>query len=267
MNTFGMESLDDCPSHPMFNDFLDLTTEQRTESFLVNVRTVVDKHFNFTTSKSHDSVLSYAEEVFSLGLFLMEFIDSVHEGDGNRILRCWRYMLLMFKASNKTKYSVEAFNALVQYHFVFNDKLRNQLLWSRTTNVHGKKGKNVPMDLHMEHLNRIFKDVVSSLGPNVVDSSLQRTGKALKGLVDIQQQFDAATGITPESSYHTFTSTKKDLIKVIEKLLHEGVFCGVAGHKHKHFHSFKSTVVNRNDPKELKEWMIFQLRCIIRYSV
>ena len=231
------------------------------------MKTVVDKHFNFnfTTNRSHDSVLSYAEEVFSLGLFLMEFIDSVHEGDGNRILRCWRYMLMMFKASNKTKCSVEAFNALVQYQFVFNDRLCDQLLWS--SNVHGKEGKNVPMDLHMEHLNRTFKDAVSSLGPNVVDSSLQRTGKALKGLIDIQQQFDTATGITPESSYHTFTSTKKDLIKVIEKLQHERVFCGVAGRKHKHFHSFKGSVVNRNDPKELKDWMTSQLRRIIRYSV
>ena len=101
---------------------------------------------------------------------------------------------MMFKASNKTKCSVEAFNALVQYQFVFNDRLCDQLLWS--SNVHGKEGKNVPMDLHMEHLSRTFKDAVSSLGPNVVDSSLQRTGKALKGLIDIQQQFDTATGIT-----------------------------------------------------------------------
>lgn len=38
--------------------------------------------------------LSYAE-VFSLGLFLMEFIDSVYEGDGNRILRCiWSIKVL-----------------------------------------------------------------------------------------------------------------------------------------------------------------------------
>lgn len=139
--------------------------------FLKNVRSVIDKHFNFNNNTSNDSVTAYAVEVFSLGLFLMEFIDCVHEGDGNRILRCWRYMLTMFKASHKTKYSVEAFNLLAQYHFVFNDRLRDQLLWSRTINVHGQEGKNIPMDLYMEHLNRMFKNSVSNLVV-VVDSSL-----------------------------------------------------------------------------------------------
>ena len=78
-----------------------------------------------------------------------------------------------------------------------------QLLWSRTVNVHGKAGKNVPMDLHIEHLNRMFKNAISRLGPNTVDSSLQRTGKALKALMDVQQRFDLVTGVIPESSYHT----------------------------------------------------------------
>ena len=40
-------------------------------------------------------------------MFYKEYIDSIREGDGNRILHCWKYMLLIFKASNKTKYSVE----------------------------------------------------------------------------------------------------------------------------------------------------------------
>ena len=43
---------------------------------------------------SNNSVLAYANEVFSLGLLLMEFIDAVKEGDGQRILTCWKYMLL-----------------------------------------------------------------------------------------------------------------------------------------------------------------------------
>ena len=102
----------------------------------------------------NDTVMNYANEVFSLGLFLQEFIDAVHEGDGGRILRCWKFMLLLFKGSNKTEYSIEAFNLLSQYHFIFSAWLSKQLLWSRTVNVHGQAGKNIPMDLHMEHMNR-----------------------------------------------------------------------------------------------------------------
>ena len=31
----------------------------------------------------------------------MEFVDAVREGDGKRILRCWRYFLLLFKATGR----------------------------------------------------------------------------------------------------------------------------------------------------------------------
>ena len=30
-----------------------------------------------------------------------------------------------------------------------------ELMWGRFVNVHGKPGKNIPNDLHGEHLNRV----------------------------------------------------------------------------------------------------------------
>ncbi len=36
-----------------------------------------------------DSVRNYAQEVLSLGLLLIEFINAIREGDGSSILRCW----------------------------------------------------------------------------------------------------------------------------------------------------------------------------------
>ena len=48
-------------------------------------------------SSTSDKVKSYASEVLSLGLFHEEFRDAIREGDGERVLRCWKFMLLMFK--------------------------------------------------------------------------------------------------------------------------------------------------------------------------
>ena len=50
------------------------------------------------TSKgfSVDGVNHYASAVLNDGLLLMEFKDAVREGDGKRILRCWRTMTLYF---------------------------------------------------------------------------------------------------------------------------------------------------------------------------
>ena len=133
-------------------------------------------------------------------------------------LCCWKYMLLMFKASSKTKYSVEAFNLLAHYYYIYSERLAYPLIWSRTVNVYGKAGQNIPMDLHTEHLNRTFKNAISHLGPNTMGPSLLRIGKALKPLSDLQNHFDTVTKVPTESSYHSTPSTKKDVGDIINVL-------------------------------------------------
>ena len=57
---------------------------------------------------SPDAVFNYASAVMNDGLLLMEFRDAIHEGDGERILRCWKFMLLYYFATGHSKYAVEA---------------------------------------------------------------------------------------------------------------------------------------------------------------
>ena len=52
--------------------------------------------------------MEYARETLSLGLLFLEFKDAVKEGDGTRVLRCWKYFLLLFHASGHTNYCLEA---------------------------------------------------------------------------------------------------------------------------------------------------------------
>ena len=40
-----------------------------------------------STEEDEDNVCAYATEVMSLGLLLMEFIDGIRKGDGERIIR------------------------------------------------------------------------------------------------------------------------------------------------------------------------------------
>ena len=66
-----------------------------------SVDTVMEKYVKFSMTEGEeeddggrDGVCEYAQEVLSLGLLYMEFNDAIREGDGKRILRCWRYFLL-----------------------------------------------------------------------------------------------------------------------------------------------------------------------------
>ena len=269
MSELQMSSVD-CDPHD--NDFKDFTTkskEQRNSLFNVKMRCIVDRCFNFgkpkNTDKDRDVVKLHAEEIFSLGLFFMEYVDAIREGDGTRILCCWKYMMLLFKATNKTKYSLEAFNLLAHYRFLFSERLANQLLWSRTVNVHGKPGHNIPMDLHMEHLNRIFKSAISRLGPNTIGPSLHRTGRAIRPISNLQSHFDSVTNVPVESSYHSTPNTKKDLLEVIRILQEEVVYTDIPNRRFKNFKSVTGSVMNNVDDELLNTWMNTQLKNIVQY--
>ncbi len=56
-------------------------------------------------AKTHDSVHAFACEVLTLGLLLMEFNDAIREG-GKRIIKCWRYFLLLFSQWSLSSISI-----------------------------------------------------------------------------------------------------------------------------------------------------------------
>ena len=55
---------------------------------------------------------------------------------------------------NKKHYNYvkEAFLLLAQSHFL-SERKKSELKWNRTVNVHIQVSCNIPVDLHMEHLN------------------------------------------------------------------------------------------------------------------
>ena len=126
--------------------------------------------------ESYNAVREYAKDTLALGLLLMEFIDAIKEGDGNRIIRWWRFFLPLFKATGRTNYSIEAFTLLCQHDILFSHRASAQLAWSRTINTHGRPGKNIPCDLHLEHLNREAKNAMGGLSSNITEQSVKRIG-------------------------------------------------------------------------------------------
>lgn len=66
------------------------------------------------------------------------------------------------------------------------------------------------MDLHMEHLNRVFKSAISRLSPNTIGPSLDW---ALRPISNLQDHFDAVTNVPIKSNYHSKPNTKRDLCK------------------------------------------------------
>ena len=126
---------------------------------------IVDRFigFQFHTDVhiSTDHVQEYGKQLLSLGCFYLEYSDGICEGNGGRVLRCWKYLLAIFKSSGSKNCSIDALNMLYQYEYELTPRQSAELLWNRIINI---QGRNIPCYLHLEHLNRICKIAFSDLG-------------------------------------------------------------------------------------------------------
>ena len=230
------------------------------------VTLVFTKDASKARSSSNDHVMEYAKETLSLGLLLLEFKDAVREGDGNRVLRCWKFFFLIFHATQHKNYCLEAFNLLMQYYYVLPPRYAQQMLWGRFINSEGKPGHNISADLHMEHLNRLLKGTISHLSANKTPQAIERAGKVLGVLNDILIEFDQSTG-GHASSMHTIRSEAEDLIKVVTELSEKRVFNYESGRKHKTFPSIEcNTLLKRIKEEKLQKWMTTNASKILKCS-
>ena len=192
----------------------------------------------------------------SLSLFFTEFHDAIKEGDGFWILRCWRYLLPLFKASNRTNYSIEAFNLLFSYHFILSKREAAQLLWSRTVNIRGLPGRCVPMDLHMEHPNRSLKECVRALGSNKTATALQRVGKSLGTLGPVIDAFDEENNISLSYGRNAAPIVENDQNMTVQALASNKIFQQQKRRYHKSFKSVTCSILQKVDIEDLLSWIV-----------
>ena len=133
--------------------------------------------FNTMEDDDKDQVRAYAREVLSLGVLLLEFNDSVHEGDDERLMRVWKFFMLIFRSVGKTKYTLEGLILLIQANFSLSPRLREQLLYSNFVNTRGAPGANISIDLHVEHVSKVVKSYVYSQMSNLSSTSVVRTSR------------------------------------------------------------------------------------------
>lgn len=264
MDFLKMSSVDDIPSPTVISPDVWMLADSERTSILKDVAAqIVDKHVDLSvqfstsrrTGRGIDTVHAYACETLSLGLLHWEFQDAVKEGDGDRVLLVWKFLLLIFKASQRKNFAIEAFTLLVQYHLLLPPRLAEQLKWSRFINVHGLPGRNISCDLHMEHLNRMVKTAIEGLGANKSEKAIVRVGRSLGSLATTMDNYDKQHHVPATSGSHSQRSSAKDMKKIIEQLQNLNIFTHTPGRMHQSFNTLKTNVIRTIDENKLKSWM------------
>lgn len=205
---------------------------------------------------SPDGIFNYASAILNDGLLLMELRDAIHEGDGPRIVRCWKFMLLHWKHAGHKKYAYEVIELISSIKAASSPRIAYELVWCRVVNTRGGAGNNIPADLFLEHLNRTLKDFVKSIGANVTSSTVVQASKSLKCLFNIGTHFDLICGVNPVSLHHTKASAKDDRDKILKQLVSDSqVFDYIPGRYHKTFKKIHPHISSHIDATELIAWI------------
>ena len=124
MQLMKMSELKDMPVSELVDENTWMLPAVERKQILSRIsRKIVDTYINFKfdfkspPEPSLDGVYAYGVEMLSLGLFYMLFKDAIKEGNGEEVLRCWKYFVPIFKASGRTNYSIEAFLTLYRCHY------------------------------------------------------------------------------------------------------------------------------------------------------
>lgn len=242
-----------------------LPSEERKKMFALVCRKIVDTYTNFKfdwlspPEPSVDGKYAYAVEVLSLGLFYLSFKDAIRNGNGLQVLRCWKYLMPIFKASGRTNYSIEAFATLYQYYYTLSPRQSHQLIWSRFVNTHGQPGHNIECDLHMEHLNRLCKNAIKSMGANKTEKAIQRAAKAIGKTSAVVDNFNRISKLSPTSNKHSSPNVSKDRDLIIKELVNNKVFKVIEGRKHESFKNIRNGIMTEGNESRLKEWITSQI--------
>ena len=206
-------------------------------------------------SESGDGVHNYAQALCHYGALVIEFLDSWSEGDGEHVYRCWRLFLPHFLTTNRRKYALEALRLQIQVQAVLSPHLAHHIKWDRFINTRGGKGRNIPCDLHNEHVNRLLKHIIANMGANMTDEALRRSARSVSTLHVFCRQFDKCSGVPFTTHTHSTRSDVQDMKKVVHTVVDKRILEVIKGRKHSSFPRISANPLKTWNMQKTQEWI------------
>lgn len=237
------------------------TTQQYT--YLESVAKHVVENFTLvgsaftgeTVRETGDGVHNYARVLCHYGSLVMEFLDGWREGDGERVYRCWKLFLPHFLAANRRKYALEALRLQMQVQAVTSPHLAHHILWDRFVNTRGGIGRNIPCDLHNEHVNKLVKQIITNMGANLTDEALQRAARSVSTLESLCERFDRSSRVPVITHSHSTRTDAQDVGKVVHAVLSKQLLSIVQGRKHSSYPKISSNPLKNWDLSKARQWI------------
>lgn len=203
-----------------------------------------------------DDMLAYQRSLLEYGILLINFWDAIAEGDGQRVVRCWKFFLLYLKNDNgSSKYSLEALYLMFQIYALLSPRSAHRLVWNRFINNKSGMGRNIPLDLQLEFFNKAVKEAIKKLGPAASQKSINRICQSLRTTMELMDNFDKSLLVRKRSGDHIKKSAKGDLEKIVKELLEQKAFTYTKDRRYRHYRNVAPSLLSGFDMRSMYTWI------------
>lgn len=206
--------------------------------------------------QSEDYKLNYHKAKLKFGMLLMDINDAIREADGVRLVNIYKFALLIYKCYGHTKYAYTTLLFLVNVHGLLTQEKAHNLIWNRFCNTQGKQGTNISLDLRLEHLNKLLKSCLKSLGSNFNENSALRISRSIGGIQMVVESVDKDYKLSDRSTRHGVKDPLESVQQMVEDLTKNKIFEETPNRPgYPSFPNFPENILGGLDFKALHSWM------------
>ena len=131
-----------------------------------------------------------------------------------------------------------------------------RLIWGRFVNTTGFVGKNLSLDLHMEHLNNFLKELIRSLRGNMSEDNCQRVAKSLHKTKLIVEGAENSLKTEYKTSSCSVPSSFDDVKSLTEAFHGEKIFFEISSMEYNSYPEFNCDIFKKTlEARELYIWV------------
>ena len=157
--------------------------------------------------------------------------------------------------TKSTKYALEALYLLLQQLCLLSPRQAYCQKWNRTINNHNAKGKNVALDLDLEHDNNYLKEALRKMGPALTEHLVTRVCRSLKISREVIENLLRECEVMKRSGIHFTANNNKDLVKIVNNPVQHGALIKTKGRRLSNFKYCIASHLQLTKMDELCKWI------------
>lgn len=166
--------------------------------------------------------------------------------------------MLIYKSHNHNKYALAGLRLQALIKAILTPREAEWLKWNRTVNNKGGAGNNISMDIRMEHLICLTKELLKRLGPNLTEAAAKRCCKAVGHVSDLIDLVDEDLRIERPSGHHKMQQRGADFKLLVDEFHRRGSMCKFdpqPEREYRIFANFRDRLIKGLDLTSLNKWI------------